>query len=657
MPRSLRSRNGILLLVIGGIALVLLLYGVQQRAAPTSVDASTLLADLRGDIKAHRLDTLAVSSGSLLLQRASGASEQADVSDTFQVSDLKRDYDIDYADPAALHIKYANSGPAAFWGNLLLSLLPVVVILGAFLLIMRQAQGSNSQALSFGKSRARMFLSNKPAVTFADVAGVEEAKQELEEVVEFLKFPEKFAALGARIPKGVLLVGPPGTGKTLIARAVAGQAGVPFFSISGSEFVEMFVGVGASRVRDLFEQAKRHAPCIVFVDEIDAVGRQRGAGLGGSHDEREQTLNQMLVEMDGFDSHTNVIVMAATNRPDVLDPALLRPGRFDRQVILDRPDIRGRRAILDVHARGKPFAADVSLDVLAKQTAGFSGADLQNLLNEGAILAARGGKRAIGMGDLEEAVDRVSAGPERKSRVISEREKAVTAYHEVGHAVAARALPNCDPIHKVSIVARGPMGGYTRLLPTEERSLWTQAQFEDFLAFAMGGHVAERLIFGEVTTGASNDIERVTAMARKMVTDYGMSERLGPVALGKKEEMVFLGRELGEERNYSEQTAREIDEEVRAIVRRALATAERVLTEHKDRLILISERLIQCETLEGAEFEELFTMPLPADTPYPTLRVPAAAAGHAAVVVAAAHIERADAGEHADGGGVSSGTR
>ncbi len=366
-------------------------------------------------------------------------------------------------------------------------------------------------------------------------------------------------------------------------------------------------------MRDLFEQAKRNAPCIIFVDEIDAVGRQRGAGLGGSHDEREQTLNQMLVEMDGFDSSTNVIMMAATNRPDVLDPALLRPGRFDRQVVLDKPDIRGRLAILGVHARGKPLDDDVSLETLAKQTPGFSGADLQNLLNEGAILAARGGQKRIAMRELEEAIDRVAAGPERKSRIISEREKAVTAYHEVGHALVARALPSCDPVHKVSIIARGQMGGYTRLLPAEERSLWSKPQFDDFLAFALGGHVAERLIFGEVTTGASNDIERVTAMARKMVTDFGMSDRIGPVALGKRQEMVFLGRELGEERNYSEQTAREIDEEVRTIIRAAYDTAAQVLSEHRERLVFISEKLIEQEALEGPEFENLFTMPLPVE--------------------------------------------
>ncbi len=617
MGNPFRSRRSVAFSAIAALVVLMLIFGLQQHNQPRDVDLSTLLSDIKVDIAHHHVDTLTVSSSNLLLERAGGVSEQTAIGAGFQLSDtLKRDNGIDYANPSVLKVLYATPSPWTFWGNLMGTLLPVLLIVGVFIFMMRQAQGSNNQALSFGKSRARMFLSNKPAVTFADVAGVDEAKQELQEVVEFLKFPDKFAALGARIPKGVLLVGPPGTGKTLVARAVAGEAGVPFFSISGSEFVEMFVGVGASRVRDLFEQAKRNAPCIVFVDEIDAVGRQRGAGLGGSHDEREQTLNQMLVEMDGFDSTTNVIIMAATNRPDVLDPALLRPGRFDRQVVLDRPDVRGRLAILDVHARGKPLAPEVNLETLAKQTPGFSGADLQNLLNEGAILAARGSKKSITMAELEEAVDRVSAGPERKSRIISEREKAVTAYHEVGHALVARALPNVDPVHKVSIVARGSMGGYTRLLPMEERYLWSKSQFEDFLAFALGGHVAERLIFGEVTTGASNDIERVTAMARKMVTEYGMSDRLGPVALGKKDEMVFLGREIGEERNYSEQTAHEIDEEVRTIVRRAFEIAESMLTEHKERLILISEKLIQCETLEGAEFEELFTAALPAEGVY-----------------------------------------
>jgi cell division protease FtsH len=505
--------------------------------------------------------------------------------------------------------------PSALWGWLsaLGGILPFLLLAGLLFFMMRQAQGSNNQAISFGKSRARMFMGNKPTVTFADVAGVDEAKQELQEIVDFLKYPEKFVSLGARIPKGLLLVGPPGTGKTLISRAVAGEAGVPFFSISGSEFVEMFVGVGASRVRDLFDQAKRNSPCIVFVDEIDAVGRQRGAGLGGSHDEREQTLNQILVEMDGFDTNTNVIVIAATNRPDVLDPALLRPGRFDRQVVLDRPDIRGRMSILQVHAKGKPLDPKITLDTLAKQTPGFSGADLANLLNEAAILAARRNLRRIGMSELEEAIDRVVAGPARKSRIISEREKAITAYHEVGHALVARMLPNTDPVHKVSIVARGQAGGFTMLLPTEDRYLWSKAQFEDMLAYALGGHVAEQIIFGEVTTGASNDIERVTKVARSMVTEYGMSSRLGPMALGHKEELVFLGRDLGEQRNYSEQTAREVDEEVHRIIQEAYDKAYNVLLQNKKRLIMISERLIKEETLEGTLFESLFNQQIDDD--------------------------------------------
>jgi cell division protease FtsH len=503
-----------------------------------------------------------------------------------------------------IRVEKANS-----WGGWLSTLgfiLPTLFLIGVFVFMMRQAQGTNNQALSFGKSRARLFMGNKPTITFADVAGVEEAKQELAEVVEFLKYPDKFAALGARIPRGVLLVGPPGTGKTLLARAVAGEAGVPFFSISGSEFVEMFVGVGASRVRDLFDQAKRNAPCIVFVDEIDAVGRQRGAGLGGSHDEREQTLNQILVEMDGFDSQTNIIVVAATNRPDVLDPALLRPGRFDRQVVLDRPDIKGRMAILGVHTRGKPLEKGVLLETLAKQTPGFSGADLENLVNEAAILSARRNRKTIGMNELEEAIDRVIAGPERKSRIISDREKSITAYHEVGHAIVARMLPNVDPVHKISIIARGMMGGYTRVLPGEDRYMMTKSQFKDMMAFALGGHVAEELIFNEITTGPSNDIERITDVARRMITQYGMSKKLGPLAFGRKEELVFLGREISEQRNYSDEIAYEIDKEVRALVDEAYNRAREILSTYREKLIEISELLIQRETLEGEEFEALF---------------------------------------------------
>ncbi|MBV9616866.1 MAG: ATP-dependent zinc metalloprotease FtsH, partial [Ktedonobacteraceae bacterium] len=536
--------------------------------------------------------------------------EAASIPSNFDAIQALKDSNIDYTSGNWVVLQYQLPNPFLGVLGVVGGLIPFILF-GAFLiLIVRQAQGSNNQAMSFGKSRARMFMGNKPTITFADVAGVEEAKQELQEIVEFLKYPEKFVALGARIPKGLLLVGPPGTGKTLISRAVAGEAGVPFFSISGSEFVEMFVGVGASRVRDLFEQAKRNNPCIVFVDEIDAVGRQRGAGLGGSHDEREQTLNQILVEMDGFDTNTNVIVIAATNRPDVLDPALLRPGRFDRQIVLDRPDIRGRHAILQVHAKGKPLETSISLETLAKQTPGFPGADLSNLLNEAAILAARRNRRKVGMSELEEAIDRVVAGPARKSRIISEREKAITAYHEVGHALVARMLPNTDPVHKVSIVARGQAGGFTMLLPTEDRYLWSKPQFEDMLAYALGGHVAELLIFGEVTTGASNDIERVTKIARSMVTEYGMSSRIGPLALGHKEELVFLGRDFGEQRNYSEQTAREIDEEVRRIIQEAFDKAYNILQQNKKRMILISERLIKEETLEGPLFESLFNQQL-----------------------------------------------
>jgi cell division protease FtsH len=505
------------------------------------------------------------------------------------------------------NIYSADRTPDNSWvGLLLTAVLPLLVIGGFIYFMMRQAQGTNNQALSFGKSRARMFLGNKTVVTFADVAGVDEAKTELQEVVEFLKFPEKFNTLGARIPRGVLLVGPPGTGKTLMARAVAGEAGVPFFSISGSEFVEMFVGVGASRVRDLFDQAKRNSPCIVFVDEIDAVGRQRGAGLGGSHDEREQTLNQILVEMDGFDTNTGVIVVAATNRPDVLDPALLRPGRFDRQVILDRPDMKGRVAILKVHIKGKPLDKSVSVEDLARQSPGFSGADLANLVNEGAILAARRNRKTIGMSEFEEALERIVAGPERKSRIISDAEKLVIAYHEGGHAVVQRVLPKCDPVNKVTIVSRGMALGYTMALPTEDRYLQSKTEFEDKIAGLLGGNASERMIFGDTTTGSSNDIEKATQLARRMVTEFGMSDRLGPLSFGKRDELVFLGREIGEQRNYSDEIAKQIDEEVRAIIDRAYERATQVLDTHRDRLEALAQKLIAEETVDAVDFEALF---------------------------------------------------
>jgi cell division protease FtsH len=502
----------------------------------------------------------------------------------------------------------ATPAPDTSWlGLLLTAVLPLLIIGGFIFFMMRQAQGTNNQALSFGKSRARMFLGNKTVVTFADVAGVDEAKTELQEVVEFLKFPEKFNSLGARIPRGVLLVGPPGTGKTLMARAVAGEAGVPFFSISGSEFVEMFVGVGASRVRDLFDQAKRNSPCIVFVDEIDAVGRQRGAGLGGSHDEREQTLNQILVEMDGFDTNTNVIVVAATNRPDVLDPALLRPGRFDRQVILDRPDMRGRVEILRVHTKGKPLDKGVDVEGVARQSPGFSGADLANLVNEAAILSARRNKKVIGMSEFQEALERIVAGPERKSRIISDAEKAIIAYHEGGHAVVQRILPKCDPVSKVTIISRGMALGYTMALPQEDRYLQSKTEFEDKIAGLLGGNVAERLIFGDTTTGASNDIEKATDLARRMVTEFGMSDKLGPLSFGKRDELVFLGREIGEQRNYSDEVAKQIDEEVRAIIDKAYERATDVLTTHRDRLVALAEKLVAEETVDSETFETLFT--------------------------------------------------
>ena len=510
--------------------------------------------------------------------------------------------------PAGVQVVFKGSGGLGSFFGILLNFLPLIFFGGLILFMMRQAQGSNNQTMSFGRSRARMMPFNRPSVTFGDVAGVDEAKAELEEIVEFLKYPERFLSLGARIPKGVLLVGPPGTGKTLLARAVAGEAGVPFFHISGSEFVEMFVGVGAARVRDLFEQAKRNAPCIVFVDEIDAVGRHRGAGLGGGHDEREQTLNQILVEMDGFETNTNIIVIAATNRPDILDPALLRPGRFDRRVTLDLPDVVGRQAILNVHSAGKPIAPEVRLDTLAKETPGFSGADLSNLVNEAALLAARRNLKSINMPEFEEAVERVVAGPERKSRVISTREKEMTAYHEAGHALVAWSLPHADRVHKISIVSRGNMGGHTTLLPEEDRYLWTQNQFQDMLAVTMGGRVAEELIFDEVTTGASNDLEKATKIALGMVKRYGMSKALGPRTFGKREELVFLGREINEERDYGDHVAEEIDLEVRDLTNRAYQNARQILIDRTPKLVQVAEFLIEHESVSGDMLTRLFNL-------------------------------------------------
>ncbi len=600
-------RNGFVWMILIIAAIAVWVTFVQGGHSGSSLTTQQLAAD----IKAGKVEQLVMTSGSDEVQVHYFGTQEVRtlrLPTNVDIFELLQTYGID---PHTVNI---TTKAASQWGNwlgTLTFLLPTLFLIGVIIFMMRQAQGTNNQALSFGKSRARVFTSNRPTVTFDDVAGVDEAKEELREIVEFLKYPEKFAALGARIPRGVLLVGPPGTGKTLLSRAVAGEAGVPFFSISGSEFVEMFVGVGASRVRDLFDQAKRNAPCIVFIDEIDAVGRQRGAGLGGSHDEREQTLNQILVEMDGFDSSTNVIVLAATNRPDVLDPALLRPGRFDRQVVLDRPDLHGRLAILKVHTRGKPLESDVDLEDLARQTPGFSGADLENLVNEAAILAARRNKKTIGRRELYEAIDRVVAGPERKSRRISEREKLMTAYHEAGHALVARMLPHADPVHKVSIVARGMMGGYTRVLPEEDRFFWTKKQFEAQLAVFMAGLVAEELVFQEISTGAANDIERATTLARRMVTEFGMSERLGPLAFGRKEELIFLGREIAEQRNYSDQVAYEIDQEVRRLIDQAYRTAKDILMQHMDKLEKIATLLVEKETLEGHEIEALFDEPRP----------------------------------------------
>jgi cell division protease FtsH len=511
--------------------------------------------------------------------------------------------------------------PSPWAGILTLAyyIVPVILIGALFWFIFRQAQGSNNAAMAFGKSKARMFSGEHPTVTFDDVAGIDESKEELKEVVEFLKEPQKFIQLGARIPKGVLLVGPPGTGKTLLAKAVSGEAGVPFFSISGSEFVEMFVGVGASRVRDLFDQAKRHSPCIVFVDEIDAVGRQRGAGLGGSHDEREQTLNQMLVEMDGFDTDTNVIVVAATNRPDILDPALLRPGRFDRRITLDRPDMRGREAILKVHARGKPFEPAVDLGSIARGTPGFVGADLENLINEGAILAARRNKKAIGQPELEEAIERVIMGPERKSRLISEEEKRIIAYHEAGHAVVINAIPEADPVQKITIVGRGQAGGLTWNRPTDDRTLVSRKKMLAQLALFLGGRAAEQLVFDDITSGASNDLENVTKIARTMVTRMGMSNELGSMTYGQKEELIFLGREISEQRDYSEAVAEQIDREVRKLVDDSYKQALAILKKYRTELDAVANKLLEVETLTREEFEKIFPPPFPkkSGTPQP----------------------------------------
>ncbi|HVE68256.1 MAG TPA: ATP-dependent zinc metalloprotease FtsH [Solirubrobacteraceae bacterium] len=520
-------------------------------------------------------------------------------------------YDPDYGNELinrlqAKDVKFDVEGrKSSGWLSLLTYVLPFLIFIGFWIFLMNQVQGGGSKVMSFGKSRAKRLSVDSPKITFRDVAGVDEAVEELHEIKEFLENPKKFQALGARIPKGVLLYGPPGTGKTLLARAVAGEAGVPFFSISGSDFVEMFVGVGASRVRDLFEQAKQNSPCIIFMDEIDAVGRHRGAGMGGGHDEREQTLNQLLVEMDGFEMKDNIILIAATNRPDILDPALLRPGRFDRQIVVDRPDRKGRAKILEVHTRGKPLARDIEVDALAGQTPGFTGADLSNLVNEAALLSARNGKREITQVELEEGIMRVIAGPEKKTRVMSDRERLITAYHEMGHAIVGHYLEHSDPVHKISIISRGQALGYTISMPQEDRFLTTRAELTDSMAMTLGGRAAEETIFDEITTGASNDLEKVTATAKQMVMRFGMSEKLGPRVFGHDHAQPFLGREFSSEPDYSDEIAREIDDEIRRIVESAHQQAKDILTQHRASLDTISQILVKRETIEKEEFEAL----------------------------------------------------
>ena len=497
--------------------------------------------------------------------------------------------------------------PPPWWTALLTTLFPIIILIAFLMFIMNQSQGGGGRVMQFGKSKARLMTGEEIKVTFKDVAGADEAKEEMQEVVEFLKNPQKFIKIGAKIPRGVLLFGAPGTGKTLMARAVAGEAGVPFFSISGSDFVEMFVGVGASRVRDLFEQAKKNSPCIVFIDEIDAVGRQRGAGLGGGHDEREQTLNQLLVEMDGFSPNEFIIVMAATNRPDILDPALLRPGRFDRHILIDRPDVKGREAILKVHAQNKPLDADVKLDILAKRTPGFTGADLANMVNEAALLTARRGKSQIGMEEMEESIERVIAGPEKKSRVISEKEKRLVAYHEAGHAIVSYFLPNTDKLHKISIIPRGRAGGYTLLLPEEDRNYITKSYLLDEVTTLLGGRVAEAIVLNDISTGAQNDLERASSTVRKMITEYGMSNELGPLTFGHKSEEVFLGRDISRDRNYSDAIAYAIDKEACLLMDESYKKAEKILTDNMDKLHLVAEYLMKEETIDGEQFEAIMS--------------------------------------------------
>ena len=591
-------------LIGGGILLLILLF-LPRPAVVSDLEISQVLQMA----EAGELAKIQLQGDDLEVTTISGETFKSRKESSVSVLELLNQQGVK---PGAVSIEVKPEGRSFF--GIFISFLPLLIFGGLLFYMFRRTKGGLNQALNIGKSQARLVTGNGPPVTFDDIAGAEESKQELMEIVEFLKYPEKFAKLGAKIPRGVLLVGPPGTGKTLISRAVAGEAGVPFFSISGSEFVEMFVGVGASRVRDLFSRARQYAPCIIFIDEIDAVGRHRGAGIGGGNDEREQTLNQILVEMDGFDERTNVIVIAATNRPDVLDTALLRPGRFDRRVTLSLPDVREREDILKVHLNGKPVLADVNVSTLAKQTHGFSGAGLANLANEAAILAARNGRTGINLMDMEESIDRVLAGPARRSRQVSEQEKEIVAYHEAGHALVASNLPKADPVHKVTIVPRGTAGGYTRLLPEEDRNLWSKGQFEAMLAVMMGGQAAEEIVFGDITTGASNDLQNANGVARRMVTEYGMSTEIGPRTFETGQSMVFMGKEMGSGANYSDAIAEKIDSEIGHLLTKAQQTAKKIIAENRTKLTKLATRLISDETLEGPDLHGILDSP-PDDAP------------------------------------------
>ena len=593
------SRINLMRAVLIGVSLLALVWLFAPRGPSTPELEIRQVVQMA---QAGELERIEVTGDKLAITTVGGAEFESRKESTISVLELLQGSGVTPG-PGSVQVDVKPEGGGVL--PIVLSLLPVILIAALVIYMMRRSQGGMNQALNIGRSRARDLGDNRPSVTFDDVAGAEEAKQELVEVVEFLRNPTKFTSLGAKIPRGVLLVGPPGTGKTLISRAVAGEAGVPFFSTSGSEFVEMFVGVGASRVRDMFSKAKQSAPAVIFIDEIDAVGRHRGAGIGGGNDEREQTLNQILVEMDGFDDRANVIVLAATNRPDILDPALVRPGRFDRRVVIDPPDVRGREAIIDVHIAGKPVEEGLDIETIARQTPGFSGADLANLVNEAAIQAARAGKKEIGIDEFEEAIDRVIAGPARRSRRTSEREREVVAYHEAGHALVAAELPAADPVHKVTIVSRGATGGHTRLLPQEDRMLWTKTQFEASLAVMMGGQAAEQTTFGDVTTGASSDLQNATSLARRMVTEYGMSPELGPQSFDSGGGEVFLGLEMGRSRQYSDAVAEKIDTEVGKLLTAARETAGRIVSANRERLAGLARRLVSDETIQGPELQSL----------------------------------------------------